>query len=193
MNKMLLIIFSILSIRCTPRCEEPIIIDRGKISERVLSYVPYQNGQTYRFQHSAGLVIIFDSKRQSRNQKIMCEECCTSIYNYEVNSTTLTPDYPIFDFGVEILNADTANIHFTARVGHYQFYIPTPLNEAKNNGFVDSVLIKDKVYYNVFKLKSNSYNYDKIEKISADSLYYNFQQGILQITMSNGEKYTIYE
>lgn len=190
MNKMLLIIFSLISIRCTPRCEEPIIIDHGKIAELVLRCVPYQDGRIYKFQHSAGLIIPFASKRQSNKQKSRCRRCCTSINQYEVNSTTLTPDYPIFDFGFELSNVAAPNILFTASVGQSQFYIPTPANELKNQ---DSVLIKDRVYYNVFKLKSNSNNFDNKEKIYADSLYYNFEQGILLITMSNGEKYTIYE
>jgi len=188
----LLIIILILLFGCNP-CDDSITIDNGKIPEKVLKYVPYQNGQIYKFKHSAGLIIEFTTIRQSRDEYSWCEECCKYNYKYEVNSTTLTPDYPIFDFGFEISNLDTTYYSFIARVGKYQFYIPTSANSSEYYEFADSILINDKLYFDVFKLKSNYGSYYDKDSLFADSLYYNYELGIIKIKMSNGEKYEIYE
>jgi len=177
---------------CRP-CEPPLIIDNGRIPDSILNDVPYQDGHSYKFRHSGGLVIEFASTRQSREEWLRCERCCKYEYKYEVNSTTLIPDYPVFNFGLDISNPDSANFQLTARVGYYYFYIPAYDYPPENVDFTDSVLLDGKIYRNVFKLKSNYGSYYDRDILFADSMYYSYERGIIQIKMSNGEKYSIDE
>ena len=192
-REFIIILFLVYLSGCTP-CAETITIDNGKLPDSVLKFVPYQNGKIYRFQHSAGLIIEFTSSRQTTKELSRCEECCKYEYVYEVNKTRLVPDYPVFDFGFEISNQDTINYFLNAQVGKYQFYIPTS-NKYPNDYYklTDSILIEKKYYYDVFLLKSNYGSYYDKDLIYADSMFYSYRFGILQIKMSNGEKYRIYE
>jgi len=177
---------------CHP-CDPPLLIDNGNIPDSILDLVPYQSGKTYSFQHSGGLVIRFSTARQSREEWLRCERCCLNETKFEVNSTTLTPDYPIFNFGFELSNPDTVHVSFTAIVGYYWFQIPVTDDQSKLCDFADSVLMDHRFYQNVYKIKSNYGSaYDR-DTIFADSLYYSYQDGIIQVIMSNGEKYTIHE
>ena len=174
-------------------CGSRVLIDNGKIPDSILAFVPYQNGQSYQFRHSAGLVIRFSSARQSREEWSLCPEYCKYETKYEVNSTTLTPDYPVFNFECDLSNLDTVHLSLTAIVGHYWFHIP--INDYQSNycDFADSVLIGKKYYHDVFKIKSDyGFAWDR-DTIFADSMYYSYRHGIIQVMMSNGEKYTIYE
>ena len=190
-NALVLILLALVS-SCI-RCDPPAIIDYGKIPDHVLKFVPYQNGQNYKFRHSGGLLIGFAAARQSRDEWLRCERCCDYEYKFEVNTTTLTPDYPVFSFGFELSNMDSVNFGFGAWVGHYWFQIPTNDYQASFCRFADSVLIGDRFYHDVFKVKSNYGSaYDR-DTIYADSMYYCYKAGILQIIMSNDERYTIYE
>jgi len=188
-NRPFLIILIILLSACWP-CAPPVLIDNGKIPDSILAYVPYQHGQTYKFRHSGGLVIKFAASRQSAEQWLRCEWCCEYEYKFEVNTTTLTPDYPVFSFGFDLSNMTAEIFSLFARVGYYSFQIPTNDYQSNYCGFADSVLVGDKFYYDVFKIKSIYYDRDTI---FADSMYYSYKNGIIQIMMSNGEKYSIHE
>jgi hypothetical protein len=175
------------------RCKPPLLIDNGRIPDSILSCVPYQQGQTLKFRHSGGLVIGFSSTRQSRDEWLRCDWCCDYEYKFEVNTTTLTPDYPIFSLGFDLSNPDSKGFDFGARVGYYWFQIPSNSYQAAYCGYADSLMIGEKKYYKVFKIKSNyGSSYDR-DTIFADSMYYSYKQGLIQIMMSNGEKYSIDE
>jgi hypothetical protein len=190
-------VFFIILLGSSCRCDDPVTIDCGKIPDSVLQMVPYQNGQTFKFIHSAGLVINFTASRETREQWLGCnsERCCKYAYKYEVNTTILQPDYPLFSFGFDLSNPGPTPDVFGlgASVGKYWFQIPTDDYQAGYCGFADSILIGDKFYRDVFKIKSiYGSAYDR-DTIFADSMYYSYKLGILQIMMSNGEKYSIYE
>ncbi len=193
MNKITFLFFVILLVSACRPCDEPIVIDNGKIPDSILSYIPYQNGLNYKFRHSGGLVIGFSAVRASNEAWLECHRCCKFVYKYEENITTLIPDYPIFNIGFNLANMDSSFCALSAWVGHDGFSIPANDYQAGFVGFADSILIGDKVFYNVFKIKSDySSGYNR-ETIYTDSIYYSYQHGLIQIKMSNGEKYTIYE
>lgn len=177
---------------CRP-CDT-ITIDNGAIPDSVLRYVPYINGDTYSFRHSNGLIINFNTTRTTQKDVTYCRGCCKYEHIFEVNYTTLVPDYPIFNFQFQINNQDTLNLHCYASIGKYSFCIPTN-REFDSGQFekIDSVKIDSIYYYQVFKLKS-IYNDDYgRDSIYVDSMYYNYEKGIIKILLSNGENYTIYE
>lgn len=177
---------------CSP-CADPILIDRGKIADTALKMVPYQNGKTYRLQHSAGLVISFTATRQSREEYLECEECCKYRYKYEVDETTLTPDYPIFNLGFQISNFDSTRLSFSGNAGYYNFHIPSLADGLNIPEFAGSMVLDGREFYDVYRMKSDYGYLSRKDTIYPDSLYYSYGLGIIQLKMSNGERYSIYE
>jgi len=192
MKKWIYLIFSVLLYGCWP-CDT-IMIENGKLPDSALKYVPYINGETYKFKHSNGLEINYKTTRETYEEWTSCSECCKYEYHFEINSTILTPDYPIFNLQFQIDNRDTLNYQCYASIGKYGFYIPTN-NEHDIDYYeqVDSVQIDSVYYYQVFKLKSNYDNYYSRDSIYVDSIYYSYDKGIIKILLSNNENYTIYE
>lgn len=183
------ILIGLLMYSCWP-CDT-ITVENGPLPDSALNIVPYQHAETYRFKHSNGWVINFETYRETRDERTFCTECCSYEYHFEVNSTRLTPDYPIFDFHFEISNIDTTYIDCYASIGKYGFYIPTSKNQLGYYQKVDSIIIDSLTYYEVFKLKSDYGSYYGNDSIYADSLFYNYKWGVLKILMSNGEYYEI--
>lgn len=174
---------------CPPCDTVPVTIDNGSLPVSALKFVPYQSGETYRFKHSNGLVIKFKTFRETREEREeRCTECCSYV-QYEVNSTWLTSDYPIFDFYFSISNRDTSYYNCYASIGKYGFNIPTADFHPDYFSRVDSMMIDSFYYRDVFKLKSHYGSYNNSDSIYADSLFYNYEHGILKIIMSNGESY----
>jgi hypothetical protein len=188
MKKWIYLIPVLILSSCWP-CDT-VIIENGTLPDAALKFIPYQNGETYQFQHSNGLIINFESIRETREEWTYCTECCKNEYHFEVNSTILIPDYPVFDFQFEISNEDTALYICNAFIGRNGFVIPT--SEVQYDFFerVDFIVIDSKCYYEVWKLKSYGSYYNE-DTVYADSLFYNYDFGILKILMSNGEYYKI--
>jgi hypothetical protein len=192
MKKWIYIIIVLFLSGCWP-CDT-IMVENGPLPDSALGYVPYKNGGTYSFRHSNGLVINYNTTRETLEAWSGCSECCKYEYHYEVNSTRLVPDYPVFTLQFQIDNQDTLNFHCHASIGKYGFYVPTN-NEFGIGNFekFDSVKVDSEYYYQVFKLKSNHDNYYFQDSIYVDSMYYNYENGIIKILLSNGENYTIHE
>jgi hypothetical protein len=191
MKKLLIIIMSSVLLYGCPPCD-PIIIDLGPLPASALAFVPYLEGQTYRLKHSGGLVISYTASRETRQEMPDYGRSCDHVYKYEVNSTKLTPDYPVYTFMFEISNPDTSRISCNLYFVHNHFTIAGGYEDLNPDTYADSMLIGDQYFYQVYKIRNSGFFYDR-EPIYADSLYYNYEYGILQIKMSNGESFTIYE
>ncbi|MEA3451372.1 MAG: hypothetical protein U9Q83_05655 [Bacteroidota bacterium] len=193
MKKQLYIFFIVLISGCS-QCNltNQIIIENGKLPDSALLYIPYQDGEIYKFKHSNGLVVNFSTYRKTTDEITGCVEYCKYETHYQKNSTNLYPDYPIFDINLEINNLDTNYIFCSAFIAKSSFIIPTGNNNFENVKKMDSVLIDTVYYKDVFKIKANYYSYID-ESISVDSMYYNYEFGILKIIITNDETYTIYK
>lgn len=192
MKKITYLILSLLLLYgCFP--SEPTVVDRGALPDSALKYVPYKNGETYRFVHSNGQEINFKATREKHKEQTSCDCFCEYIYEYEVDNTILVPDYPIFSFNFRIDNLDEASNNCYGTIGKSGLYIPTTENDFYYNcEKADSIKINSKYYYQVFKFKQNLNNYADNE-VYIDSVYYNYEKGILKILLSNNENYTLYE
>ncbi|OQC44130.1 MAG: hypothetical protein BWX59_02086 [Bacteroidetes bacterium ADurb.Bin028] len=177
-----------------PPCETT-VIDNGVLPESALEYVPYISGKTYKFKHSNGLVVNFDASRetQKREEWSSCMRSCPYVIHYECNTTRLIPDYPIFNFELNICNLDTLNYNCNVSLGKFGFHIPTGNFDTNYYEQVDSIKIDSVYYYQVFKLKSYYDRYSSHDSIYADSMYYSYDKGIIKITLSNNEYYTLCE
>jgi hypothetical protein len=173
-----------------PPCET-IIIDNGPLQDWVLSMVPYTNGNQYNLKHSNGQVINYMAERESVKEIMECRHCCDYTFSYEINTTTLTPDYPVFSIRLELSNADTTRFEFAGSIGKYFFNIPTNHNYYSSNVlFADSALIGETYYKDVYKIMPYN-NGLWSDPIAVDTVYYNYTGGILLIKMSNEEFFTI--
>lgn len=175
------------------RCDEPLMIDLGPIPDSILNQVSYQNGKAYPFRHSGGMVIDFASQRTSHDEYTWCDHCCKYLYKYQLNETILHPDYPVFDFRVVLSSEDTLNYSHVIWIGHSLFYLPGYTNPPVDYGYSDSIQLNEKWFYGVYSMKNSNEPISEKGSIYPDSLYYNFQSGILKIVMTNGEFYQKYE
>lgn len=190
---------------------KPTYVDLGKIPEQYLATVPYKNGDVFRMQHESDRVVI-DFTVSRHRQKEM-EEGYGPVptrfqpapdwyYEYETDFTKCTPSYPIFDVTIQFSNQYMV-------YEEEQGYDPYP-KLAQINGvgvarvpffgedcsdyeMADSLVINNRYYYDVFKLKVDGSYYEDKGPIHADTYYYNYEKGLLGIIMSNGEKYWLYE
>lgn len=174
---------------CDP-CE-PETFDMGKLPEQALLFVPYQNGEEVRLRHSAGHTISFQVTRETTQKtEYLCGRCC-DIIMYEENVTVLSPDYPVFSLSIAISNFDSAYYSCGLWMTGASFAIPTKEFQYAYFNLVDSLVIGDDIYHDVFLLDYEPGYYSKENPVRVDSLYYNYRHGILKIIMSNNEFYQI--
>ena len=195
-----------------PQHKEPIYKDLGKIPEQYLATVPYQDGDVFRMQHEGDRVIIDFTVSRHRQKEtgydyIYLEKYKPApnyYYDYEVDITKCTPNYPVFDVEISFSNIymmyeeegmaseaeKQANLFAVGSA-----WIPFFGEDHSNYNVVDSLEINGRYYHDVFKLTAeNSYYYEEDENaIYAETYYYNYEKGLLGVIMSNGEKYWYYE
>ncbi|MBE0662642.1 MAG: hypothetical protein IH597_09255 [Bacteroidales bacterium] len=175
---------------CVP-CDDPIVLDNGPLPDSILAMVPYADGNVYSLQHSNGQIINFASTRFSETEVEDCHYCCDHTISYEINSTKLTPDYPVFSIDFWLSNADTIQYGFSCNVGKYFLNIPVHKHQySVFLDYADSIQIGSTYYYDVFRIKPYNHNLYN-EPIKVDSVYYNRTEGIIFIKMSNEEYYSI--
>ncbi len=194
-NVIYLVILQFLLVAC-PNCPEPEHIDVGEIPEEILNLVPYQDGESYNFIHSEGQVILFSTQRNTEEEYFSCENyCCETIYEYDLNTTRLTPNYTLFPIKIIISTnnfQETPTAYYlNLKIGTGYVQIPQSTENNYNGTFVASININNIDYTNVYKLKASTY--ETATGIKIDSVYYNYQKGILKILMDNEEYYEIQE
>ena len=186
-RNILLLILAIILNSCWPCKVDPIIVENGSLTDSILNRVPYQQGEVCKLQHINGVIINFETLRETYDEFTSCDHCCDFEYHYQVNKTALIADYPLFDIEFLLDNQDTIYYWCSLSIGKSGFTIP--ISEYAGINRYDSIKLGANVYYDVLKLKSNyDSNYD-VDSIYVDSLYYNYTHGILKILMSNKESY----
>ena len=184
-------------------------VDLGRIPEQYLVTVPYRNGDVFRMKHESDRTVIDFTVSRHRQKETgfdyMYEKykpAPNCIYEYEADITKCTPNYSIFNVEIEFSNrymafeeeggqnyAKSATIF---AVGSAR--LPLIGEDTSNYEMLDSLKVNGRYYHDVFKLKSELVDYYEEEgSIHADTYYYNYENGLLGVVMSNGEKYWLYE
>lgn len=208
---LLSIIFGAMMVLLTacPHSSKTTYKDLGKIPEQYLATVPYQDGDVFRMQHESDRVVIDFTVSRHRQKEtgfdyIYLEKYKPApnyYYDYEVDITKCTPNYPIFDVEINFSNLymlyeeegmaseaeKQANLF---AVGSAR--IPFIGEDHSNYNVADSLEINGRYYHDVFKLTADYYNVEE-GSIYAETYYYNYETGLLGVIMSNGEKYWYYE
>ena len=194
-------------------------IDLGTIPEQYLATVPYQDGEVFYLQHESDRVVIpfkvmrYRTKAQSDNTYnfdnyynfyVTSEKTkpAPSVYfNYEIDVTTCKPDYPLFDIEIRFSNGYMADsvyyqeyhgFHKYAQLNCHRLYASIPFIGESTEQFkvLDSLEVNGHVYHDVFEFPNENMD---LEGIYLQTLYYNYEKGVIAIMMSNGEKYMLYE
>ncbi len=186
-NFIFILLFILVLSGCIP-CDSA-SLDKGSLDPEALLCVPYQDGETLSLQHSSGLLIHYSVLRQSTIE-MQHPDHCGDIIQYESNKTTLSPDYPTFDIRIEIDNFSGTADYGSVWMSRSAFIIPTKPNSEGNYDWYASFELDGQMYENVF-IFANPYVAENTLQIYVDTLYYNYEQGILKITMSNDEYYQI--
>ncbi len=177
-----------------PTCNhcEPETFDAGRLSEKALQLVPYQDGNIVEMKHSGGQTINFTvSRATSPVEWTDCHSCCYTFLGEE-DLTLLKPDYPLFEISISIVNYDTGQYECSFWINNASFNLPQSEYEYELIRLHDSMQFGKKYYHDVFQLfNMNDYLFNNT--IEVDSLYYNQSDGILKISMTNDEYFEIAE
>jgi len=175
---------------CPPPCSSYVKVNYGEIPDSILNLIPYSDGERVSFQHSNGLVVNYSISR-TEEESVEIEEWSCYEVNHKVIKAFLTPDYPIFQISLYITKFDSTYYDYSIGVGSSSVNIPVNTTPWSVDNLFDSVEVNDVLYTNVFKLKAYSYWDESENQIYLDSIYFNFETGILQLIMSNNETYRL--
>lgn len=167
---------------CNPKCDESTLTDAFTFPENMSDFIPYDNEDKFTLVHNSGTEIQFEVYRNSTVETDGCDHCC-DYYTYEREQMFIVADYPFYDIESNIYAREENTFNYGIAIGREYF----SLNEDME--MVDSVKINNQYFYDVLKLKSNSYSEEYESEI--DSLYYNYSSGILKIIQENGDTYEI--
>ena len=193
--------------------KEPEYIDLGAIPEHYLATVPYQDGEVFYLQHESDRVVIpFKvSRRRVQGQGNSAgfddyvekyKPSPTVFFNYEIDITTCEPDYPLFDIDIRFSNGYLADsIYYPnydpmspkyAQLTCHNLYASIPFIGEPTDLFtvLDSLEVNGRTYYEVFEFLNQGLDW---QDIYTKKVFYTYAQGVIEIDMSNGEKYLLYE
>ncbi|HKK62693.1 MAG TPA: hypothetical protein VJ951_09040 [Bacteroidales bacterium] len=187
-----ILLISVILFGCRP-CE-PETYNMGEISDEALLSVPYTINDKPVLKHSNGQEISFSIDRITKDKtEYLCGHRCCDMLLYQENVTTMLPDKKLIKPVFHISNFDSTYVSISVQINRSSFNIPAKRAQMNDIAFVDSMTIEGNMYYNVFKLGYIEHYIDSENPIFIDSLYYNYNKGILKISLSNNEFYALAE
>ncbi len=171
---------------CPPICTQMEEMDCGPIHDSILTMLPYSSSQTIRFRHSGGHEIEFAIEKKNETHFVADE--CFSV-TYSSIAFKLSPNYPLFNIEMATNNFMKQTTALSIYLNNASTFIPFDSKRWETFQIVESVNINSNIYHNVFKLKME--NYQPNQPIRPDSLYFNFEAGILLIKMTNNETFSL--
>ena len=190
-KKQFFVLFLIPFLYGCPVCNKPTkIVDIGPIPDSLYKLVPYQDSSVYKFVHSNGYIVSFQTSRKTEMESTFDECGCSELLKYYRNTTTMISDYPAISIQLDIIHSDSISSSIGIRIQNNYFENGNFIQKVFSTIKIDSTLVNGKYFKNIFVFKNyDSYNN---QTLFADSLYYNTDKGIIKIFMTNGESYSIY-
>lgn len=210
----ILLIFSGLFVLTACPHKDPTIIDLEPLEEKYRASVPYNDGDTFVLQHETNKTLIefkvwryLQIDNEYEGETYYRYEPSIYYENYQHDITECRTDYPLFNFKLQMSNEyriaeayDSTAVNSYAKIlsiiAGNNFYTWLPFKGVTLGDYqiLDSMQVNGHTYHDVFELKNQSYGY---EYEGADDgiqlLYYNYENGIVGVEMSNGEKFMRYE
>ncbi len=202
MNKIFLILLiSILISSCRHKSIETA---RYELSEKELSLLPYQYGDSINFIHSNGYSFYFvvtEDILEWKKEYEFCEWFGTCRYSsYQVKSLVLKSNYPRMNLDISIGGTDEYYLLQTLNIDlNYDYNIQFPYDSLTNficdsstaTIYYDSLLLNNKMYHNVYSGNIDRQRFINDSSIIVPQTMFINNFGIIQIKMSNNETYTI--
>jgi len=185
-----LILIQLILVGCDFHCKE-VSFDtyKDKIPDSIINCLPYKNGDVVNFINSDDIILLYQVKRETNiGIEYWNDECSVERMHYELNQTDLKSVDSKFDMKLVVSNYNPINTYLL-EISHNDFRIPVSENSQEYADIVDSMLINNVLYYNVFIRKSEAISPYYIDSIQADIVFYNYEFGILEIDFTDGETY----
>lgn len=185
-----LMLIQIILVGCDFHCKE-VLFDtyQDKIPDSVLNYLPYKNGDVVDFINSDDIIISYQVTRETKiGIEYLNDECSVERMHYEQNQTDLNSVDSKFDIRLIVSNYIPINTYLL-EISHHNFRIPVSENSQEYADVVDSMLINNVLYYNVFIREREAIIPYYIDSVQADTIFYNYEFGILEIDFTDGETY----
>lgn len=160
------------------------------LSDSILNFNPYNDGDTIVFVHSQGAHIDAYCSRVRSEKYDGCAECCVQNVREE-DVTELKLNYPLSDIRIKLFNHQEGEGEMEFSFASGYIYFPVYYQELMK----DSLMLENKFYHDVYVIPfyNSSRNDPNGFSIFADTLYYSVQKGIIKISMSNNEYFILYE
>lgn len=180
MNRYITIILLFLLGSC---CKDGVEVKRYLLSEIEKECIPYKNGETIGFIHSKGYE--FDIGVSNRNIKLERTEsyhCGDNYSSYESLKVDLVSDIPELYIKLEMVPREFFPL-MTVSINSTYFNL-----DISSEPHFDTLTINEKMYTNIYLGKT--FIADTLT-ILPGTILYNKEYGIIQIVMTNEEKFTL--
>ena len=212
-SPVLLILSGLFVLTACPH-KAPTIFNLEPLEEKYRESVPYQDGDTFVLQHETNKTLIefkvwryFQIDNEYEGETYYRYGPCIYYENYQQDITECRTDYPLFDFKLQMNNEyrisasnDSIDDNPYAKIlsisAGNDFYTWLPFKGVTIGDYqvLDSMQVNGRTYHDVFELKNQSYGYEyEGANDGIQLLYYNYEDGIVGVEMSNGEKFMRYE
>lgn len=194
--------------------KDPTIINLEPFEEKYRESVPYNDGDTFVLQHETNKTLIefkvwryFQIDNEYEGETYYRYDPCIYYENYQQDITECRTDYPLFDFKLQMNNEyrisasndsidDNPYAKILSIIAGNNFYTWLSFKGVTIGDYqvLDSMQVNGRTYHDVFELKNQSYDYEyEGANDGIQLLYYNYEDGIVGVEMSNGEKFMRYE
>lgn len=182
MNRYLTIIVLLLLSSC---CKDGVEINRYLLSNAEEQFVPYNNDETIAFIHSNGFEFdVAVSNRNTKLERTETEHCGDSYLTYESLTVELHSITPELNIKLKMVpNEYGYDGRMTVSINRSYFN----LNIASEPD-IDTLTINGKTYNNIYL--GESFVTDSLPILPRE-VFYNKEYGIIQIGMTNADKFTI--
>jgi len=180
MNKYLTILILLITSSC---CKDSIEIARYYLTENEKEFIPYTENQKIKYKYSNGFdfyMNVIDVKTEFKRTKT--EHCGENYVSFESKTAYLQSDIPDFNISISIKPKEyCTDIGIMINNSYLQ-------KDVSVKADFDTLIIDNNKYFNVYQFENHIID---TTIINPYKVLYNKTDGIIQIIMTDDEKFTI--
>ena len=180
MNKYLIIFVFFIFSSC---CKESIEVNRYNLSDEEKMFIPYLNNQTIPFYHSNSFD--FNVKVTNLDTEFLrtkTEHCGENYVSYEIKTAQLQSEIPELNISISI-TSKVFNPIISININNS--FLQKDITDGPD---FDTLSIDNMNYLDVYQIENNI---SDTTIIYPEKVFYNRTYGIIQIIMTNHDKFTI--
>lgn len=182
MNKYPAIIVFLLLSAC---CKDGIEVNRYVLSDYEIESIPYLINESVEFKYTNGFKFYLTvSSRQTEVRKTETHHCGDNYSTFETLTVELLSNNPELYIHFEVVPKEF-NPYMTISINKYYFDL-----DITSEPDIDTLTINGKKFNNIYQVDSHT---SDTLVIRPKQVLYNKEVGIIQITMTDNEKFTINE